>query len=866
MHFPYLDYSVLATDGIPIDAVSVKDGRLFVILTTDTITVWHSQLSVVLCTLRRISDSLDSAGLNQRLFLRDDSLLLVVQTNANVLILYDLCEDTDINARIYKDILNEGIPRVFLKHRQNIRVESGIQSVCPTKERLVLSTKKPSMIQTLDWQVHKQDSGNNDTHIASTSILNLGFVQQTKAGHAARVLDLIYARAANCFIWVTTTGHAYIVNLSDGNWIGKPLHAPSSQADLAVWVCCNQSQSTVTLSFADQHVASYSLEQTEDPSFRLISKFHNEPGSGSIRSVIWSDDGSSLLVCCKTNWSVRSMMGVLLGQAVAPMSKYLDVSAQNSDMREKSDEPELRAAIWVNSSYTALMLSIDHQLLFCPSFCHKADQTLLYPSQVRYKELGTVSSPSTDDMAGVPFRTIHVPQDLEIPRPIAYSSIRTDDGIVALGGQYGVARYLLAEGRWCITSDKEILMSYKLVTKPVWAHQLLVVVMEDETGLQSIILITEEHDLDNPLDTSQLHGSVACVASYSEHIFLAYFDHRIEHYQIVRRQNNEVRLVLRLQYVPQDDLAKNALCPRDMAVLHRSIGICKSGPFRTVLLTIVDPMMTYILLLQGDVLSLLSLSSAVEGDTRRIGISHGVEWFQCLHGIGPLNHAIVACCGPQLKIWFNVLQSNVLIVDAFSDASITVDLDFYPIGLNITNGTIEGINAVQSTITGAWNLLDDSAGFIPQVLRRLLMGNRSGDALVVSSRYVQLPRFNHILETVLNEALEDEIDNKSGHLKRAWTFLENYPASLAQIVIGCARKSEAAYWTTLFEVTGPPEHYYQQCLARKDLKTAGAYLIVLHSLDEHLNHDTVCGMNHETVVPTNFAIVYIAFIPRSIPG
>lgn len=257
-----------------------------------------------------------------------------------------------------------------------------------------------------------------------------------------------------------------------------------------------------------------------------------------------------------------------------------------------------------------------------------------------------------------------------------------------------------------------------------------------------------------------------------------------------------------------------------------------------------DPPMTYILLLQGDLLSLLELSGDAGGDTRRISVSHGVEWFEVIRGIGPLNHAIAACCGSQFKIWFNVLSSNALNIHPFAKESVSIDLSFYPIGLNIAAGTIEGINASQSSVSGAWHLGDESTLFIPQVLRKLLTGQRAGDALVVSSRYVQLPYFDHILETVLSEALEDEVDNKSGYLKQVWKFLENYPSSQAKIVVGCARKSEAAYWTTLFEVTGPPEHYYRQCLSQKDLKTAGSYLIVLHTLDEQLDHDKVCVRPH----------------------
>lgn len=195
-----------------------------------------------------------------------------------------------------------------------------------------------------------------------------------------------------------------------------------------------------------------------------------------------------------------------------------------------------------------------------------------------------------------------------------------------------------------------------------------------------------------------------------------------------------------------------------------------------------------------------------------------------------------------MKLWVNISKHLKLLAD-LPLASATFDLDFYPLTVSLESGLIDGLEISQSQSLddhpGDWKMSDRSMTFLPKVLKTLVGNDHLGDALVVTSKYAHLRYFSHILEILLSEVLEEQCDKKSCLLKRTWLLLDNYESLLPDIVVSCARKADFTYWETLFEVAGDPRNLYKQCLERNDLKTAAAYLIILHTMDEQLDHKTV---------------------------
>lgn len=95
--------------------------------------------------------------------------------------------------------------------------------------------------------------------------------------------------------------------------------------------------------------------------------------------------------------------------------------------------------------------------------------------------------------------------------------------------------------------------------------------------------------------------------------------------------------------------------------------------------------------------------------------------------------------------------------------------------------------------------------------------------------------FPHALEILLHEVLDEEVDTQppieQALLPSVLSFLSSFPQYL-DIVVQCTRKTEVRSWRTLFSNLPPPEELFEESLQKGNLKTAGGYLLVLHTFEE----------------------------------
>ena len=125
--------------------------------------------------------------------------------------------------------------------------------------------------------------------------------------------------------------------------------------------------------------------------------------------------------------------------------------------------------------------------------------------------------------------------------------------------------------------------------------------------------------------------------------------------------------------------------------------------------------------------------------------------------------------------------------------------------------------------------------FLPQILRYHLAQYNSPSALFLSHHYQHLEYFPHALEVLLHDILDEEVDASpvpdQALLPSVLSFLSSFPQFL-EIIVQCTRKTEARSWHTLFAHLPPPRELFEESLQKGNLKTAGGYLLVLHTLDE----------------------------------
>lgn len=116
-----------------------------------------------------------------------------------------------------------------------------------------------------------------------------------------------------------------------------------------------------------------------------------------------------------------------------------------------------------------------------------------------------------------------------------------------------------------------------------------------------------------------------------------------------------------------------------------------------------------------------------------------------------------------------------------------------------------------------------------------LAHKRTEEATALSHEYRELEYFPHALEMLLHTVLDEEADTspppEEAVLPRVLSLLSTFPEYL-DVVLQCTRKTEARQWKTLFAYLPPAQELFEESLQRGSLKTAGGYLLVLHTLDE----------------------------------
>lgn len=172
-------------------------------------------------------------------------------------------------------------------------------------------------------------------------------------------------------------------------------------------------------------------------------------------------------------------------------------------------------------------------------------------------------------------------------------------------------------------------------------------------------------------------------------------------------------------------------------------------------------------------------------------------------------------------------------------STVTIETDFYPTSILLNKAIILGIDADliqrRDVQFAYFRFSIRTQLFLPPILHRQLARFDSAAAPSLAHRYQSLPYFSHALEILLHIVLDEEVDNppppNQALLPSVLSFLSSFPTYL-DILVQCTRKTELRSWRTLFAHLPPPQELFEQSLEKGMLKTAGGYLLVLHTFDE----------------------------------
>ena len=212
------------------------------------------------------------------------------------------------------------------------------------------------------------------------------------------------------------------------------------------------------------------------------------------------------------------------------------------------------------------------------------------------------------------------------------------------------------------------------------------------------------------------------------------------------------------------------------------------------------------------------------------------------HGDRGLRDSLWYFDGKDVQCWMDVedlIEAASTSNDRDLPLTVTVAVDFYPTSVVLKKGLVLGVDAdlVQRRDVqfAYFRFSIRTQLFLPPIFHRQLAYYDDSAASSLAQRYRSLPYFSHVLEILLHVVLDDEVDKPpdpdKSLLPSVLSFLSSFPDYL-DILVQCTRKTEVRSWQTLFRHLPPPQELFEQSLKKGMLKTAGGYLLVLHTFDE----------------------------------
>lgn len=198
--------------------------------------------------------------------------------------------------------------------------------------------------------------------------------------------------------------------------------------------------------------------------------------------------------------------------------------------------------------------------------------------------------------------------------------------------------------------------------------------------------------------------------------------------------------------------------------------------------------------------------------------------------------------GHDVKVWIDiqdVLRTASMELGRELPAPVKVPVDFYPLASLINKAIVFGVESElvqrRDTSFAYFRFATRTHLFLPALLRHHLASYNHPAALHLSTHYQSLTYFPHALEILLHEVLDEEVDSQPSPEQALLPSVLSFLSSFAQyldIVVQCTRKTELRCWRTLFSNLPPPEVLFEESLEKGSLKTAGGYLLVLHTFEE----------------------------------
>ncbi|KAL2137088.1 hypothetical protein VTI74DRAFT_9694 [Chaetomium olivicolor] len=763
-----------------------------------------------------------------------------------------------------------GVKDVSVRFRMVIKVDAGIESALALDDELVVATRKPAAVQCIRWA---PDSSGSQT---STELLN----RMTWLEKKVTVKEMTHDRPMNLSTWITSDGRAYAVQRltrsyqdSSSNeppdpkklFKGYCFHTPQNDQEGAVRCVINARFSLIAVGCADGSIRVYSAR---DYSGNIpASHVHSIPVSaatcGKLTTLSYSPDGYCLFAGFEKGWATWSVYG-------KPLSNTFHTDQAISTANGEGWLSGVLEAVWIGGACDLLLASRAHEALWILEMARSAVTGCYNPANLFRTVLQSASSimvyrgydlPDLTSISAEPslWHTTRIPATYLLNQwPIKCTTISADGRYVAVAGKRGLAHYSVNSGRWKTFTNEAAENEFQVRGGMCWYQNVLVTAVEANRSFE-LRLYSREAALDSGSAAyiQQMVAPVVLMTSTGEDSLLVYtYDNLLYHY-IFAPVSGSIQLI-EVGHIAFHGIVRSPARVRGLSWILPEHQLLEGDPSQDVAHASV------LFLVDGKLV--LLRPSINEGNLKydmRV-IAHNVEYYlnmrdrphtlesaphRLVHaatraGAGILEDSLWLFDGGELKAWLDMEPLMKAISGGLSrelPAMVPVPIDFYPLSVLLPKAIVLGVepDLIQrrDISFSFFRFSIRTHLFLPDILRSYLTVNKPGDALRLAQHYEHLEYFAHALEVLLHHVLDEEVDAnptpapEDAILPRVLSLLSSFKQYL-DIVVQCTRKTEVRSWRTLFAYLPPPQELFEESLQRGSLKTAGGYLLILHTFDE----------------------------------
>ncbi|KAI8909885.1 RIC1-domain-containing protein [Powellomyces hirtus] len=856
---------------------------LFVAISENTIYLWSARPTVLLAVVERSKATIIEDGENIDIFWKPDGSTVVVATNKGHLHFYDVYEpqtsfyNLEFSApHHYVTGPGEarGIPSQALRFRIALGLDAGIQCGTGLKNELLLSTIGSLSILSLSW--HGEIILDGIVDLSQTD-----FYQNEEIG----LREMVVSDGGTFHCWVSDSGRAYLAQRhvrpgkirgapeSASTWTGSCFYNEDGDSAKATCIAINNTFSLIAVGTVTGGVVVFSL--SEDGTELQYShsclldhagKGHAPVDVGAVSSLAWSRDGYALAVgWVSGGLSVWSVYGRIL---TSPLS-------EDGGMGEMNDKEEEGAELYRHGVRAVAWGMGDFELFVLPyAVGDKEPMTDIYVLPFAKSALAAGDVPDNkrsivlvhddkltlyegdawdSDMANlgashsvsIQIPVMYITQNW----PIKYAISSATGSYLAIAGIRGLAHYSTLTNRWKLFGNEQQEQSFSVVGGMMWYRDLLIAGCHDhELDTHEIRFFSRESSLSTThlVHREPLPRPLIALNIFDAHLLVYTGDNVMRHY-VLSHEGRGMRVTLE-QQISLDGVIVSPGSVRAVA-WYPPTG---SG-------TLHDIKQAPIVVLNRGELSILRQMADQEWEM--VGLADSIE---CLwvsrpqDRAGTLANALWGYDAVSLKMWTNL---NMTIDSTTTTATLGVwqpnpdlsealriEVDFYPLTVMLHKGVIAGVDEQLVNLASSdfclYRINVKNLLFLHTLIRHILTNGTVPEAVAFARAFSHLPYFDHALEVLLHTVLEAEAHSQptttspptptttTATLLATTTHLLSHFASYPDIVVQCARKTEAAHWPFFFATAGDPKILFRHSLDRGALRTATSCLIIVQSLED----------------------------------